>query len=747
MRTRQVLTAVIVVVIAVIIIAVGFTFRQATEERLSLSADLQYRTRLLADGLKESIEPYYIGNSTAALQKIVDKFANRERLVGLEVYDSKAVKIAASAELAKSVLDASQVVSKAMDSDKPLGDFLKTDGKNIYVLALPLHEDDRVIGAFLIFQNASYIDATVRQIWQSNLLKLLIQIPLFLLLIALFIRWVIVKPLMNLVESVRSARTAGQTNPNLHRIKDHAFFKPLVGEIAKMTKSLSDARSSASEEARMRLEKLDTPWTAERLKEFIKAYLKNRPIFVVSNREPYIHQKVKNEIIWSVVPSGMGTAVNSVMEACGGMWMAYGSGNADRETADESGKIAVPPDDPKYTLKRIWLTEKETEGHYGFSVEAMYPLCLMTYNPPSFKKEDWMMYRRVNGKFAQALLAELKDIERPIVLVQDYHFAILPQMIKAGRPDAQIAIFWHVPWPSAEAFSVCPWRKEILEGMLGADIVGFNTQQFCNNFMDTVGKEIESLVDLERFSITREEHTTYVKPFPISIAFTNGVENQIAASVPGGLEQKILQKLGIKTKYLGLGVDRLDYAKGIPERFKGIEHFLDTHPEYKGQFTFLQIASPHREYIEKYREYQQLVTQEAERINNKFAMKDWRPIILEKIQYTHSQLSTLFKVADLCLITSLHDSMNLVAKEYVAARDDLGGALILSQFAGASRDLKGAIIINPHSTEEIAEAIYTALTMPATEQHRRMKVMRDRVKDYNVYRWAAELIKAVASLG
>jgi len=595
-------------------------------------------------------------------------------------------------------------------------------------------------------QNAGYINTSINQIWKSNLIRLFVQVIIFSITIFIILRFFVFRQVVRLVDSIKKIRMGGK-NEIFKDTAKYSFFKPLAKEITHMTNSLLQARSSASEEARMRLEKLDTPWTAERLKEFIKAYLKDRKIFIVSNQEPYIHQKNKNEIVCSIVPSGLNTAVNSVMEACGGVWIAHGSGDADKETSDENGKLQVPPNDPHYTLKRIWLSEKEFNGHYRFSVEAMYPLCLMTYTRPVFRKENWMMYKHVNKKFAQALLAELKDVEQPIVLIQDYHFALLPQMIKESRPDAEVGIFWHVPWPSPEAFSVCPWRKEILQGMLGADIVGFNTQQFCNNFISTAGKEVESLTDLETFSITREDHTTHIRSFPISIAFSNGKETQAEQIEFNNLGQSILKKLGIQTKYLGIGVDRLDYAKGIPERFMGIEHFFNIHPEYKGQLTFLQIASPHREHFkEVQQQYQDLITKEAERVNQKFETKEWKPIVLETTQYGQRELLSLFKVANFCLITSLHDSMNLVAKEYVAGRNDSLGVLILSQFAGASRNLKEALIINPHNTEEIGTAVFTALTMPASEQYRRMNIMRTIIKDYNVYRWAAEFIKSVTSL-
>ncbi|OGG64757.1 hypothetical protein A3C18_00670 [Candidatus Kaiserbacteria bacterium RIFCSPHIGHO2_02_FULL_54_11b] len=364
----------------------------------------------------------------------------------------------------------------------------------------------------------------------------------------------------------------------------------------------------------------------------------------------------------------------------------------------------------------------------------------MAHVRPEFRKEDWTEYRKVNGLFAKTLLDEIRHIERPIVLVQDYHLALVPAMIKKSRPDAQIAMFWHIPWPSAAQFSICPWRKEILEGMLGADLLGFHTQQYGNNFMDTVGNEVESRIDYEHFSIFRDDHRTFVKPLPISIAFPGSAER---------LEQpdrSILLHLNIHTPHLILGVDRLDYIKGIPERFRGFEFLLDAHPEYREKLTMLQIASPTRESVEKYTEYRELVRKEAERINEKFGTRDWKPITLEERSYSHAELRQLYQLANVCTVTSLHDGMNLVAKEFAAARNDESGVLILSQFTGASHDMKGALIINPYSAEETSSALNTALSMPKAEQHRRMKTMRASVRDYNIYRWSAELIKALSQL-
>lgn len=723
-----------------VVFAVGLTWSSAKEEQLSLESDLRYRTRLLADSLNESIEPYYLVNSRDSIQKIVDKFTNREKLVGLVIYDKEGVKIASSKGLSEFIINEGKIVPLSIKENEISDNFFEYEKGDVYVIVYPLHQGERVVGAFMVVQDANYISDGVLAIWKDSLFKVFTQVSLFFILIFSIIWWAIYRPIGKIVESIKSART-GKSISDESNFTDNLFFRPLIGEIAKMASTLTQARSVASEEARLRFEKLDTPWTEERLKEFIKAYLKDRQIFVVSNREPYIHQKVKGEIKLSVVPSGMNTAVNSVMEACGGTWIAYGSGNADKEMSDENGKLKVPPDDPKYTLKRIWLTEKEVKGYYSFSVEAMYPLCLMTYNRPIFNKEDWLMYKKVNGKFAETILEELKGVENPIILIQDYHFAILARMIKRSRPDAKIALFWHVPWPSAEAFSVCPWRKEILYGMLGADVVGFNTQQFCNNFIDTVGKEIESLIDFERFSISKDEHTSFIRSFPISIAFTGNkdfVDNKNFGD--------ILKKKGIKTKYLALGVDRLDYVKGLPERFKGLEYLFEKYPEYVGNLTFFQIAPFHRQELKKYQEYKEIVFSEVERINKKFGNRDWKPIILETEQHDHDQIDQLYKLADVCVITSLHDSMNLVAKEYVAARNDELGVLVLSQFAGASRDMKEAIIVNPHNVDEIGEAMHQALIMSSLEQKRRMKKMRNMVKNYNVYRWAAEIIQSTSEL-
>jgi trehalose 6-phosphate synthase len=342
-------------------------------------------------------------------------------------------------------------------------------------------------------------------------------------------------------------------------------------------------------------------------------------------------------------------------------------------------------------------------------------------------------------------LKEIKNEKNPIVLVQDFHFALLPRLIKDKRPSATIGLFWHIPFPNAESFSICPWKKEILDGILGADIIGFHTQNHCNNFMNTVGRELEALRDMDTFTITKNNHATVVKPFPISIAFSKSSSEQ--QKTQDARRKEALRKLGIKSDYIGIGVDRLDYTKGIIERLQAIEIFLTKYPAYLEKFTFIQISAPSRTDIPEYKNYADKVEEEINRINNKFKQNNWKPILFLYKHHSHEEIYPLYRAANVCLVTSLHDGMNLVAKEFVAARDDEKGVLILSQFTGASRELRDALIVNPYNGEQTAEAIHTALTMRRAEQTERMKSMREILKSYNVYRWSAELLKTMVELG
>jgi trehalose 6-phosphate synthase len=436
-----------------------------------------------------------------------------------------------------------------------------------------------------------------------------------------------------------------------------------------------------------------------------------------------------------------------VLKACGGTWIAHGSGDADREVVDAQNKIRVPPEEPQYVLKRVWLTKEEEKGYYyGFSNEGFWPLCHIAHTRPSFRAEDWDHYQIVNKKFAQAVLEELENAEEPMILIQDYHFALLPRLIKEERPDARVALFWHIPWPNPESFGICPWRRELLHGMLGADLIGFHIQFHCNNFLDTVDRFLESRIDWEHFAVERGGQTTLVKPFPISIAFPGQSHALLANNTVKPNKENLLKDLGVKGKYLGVGVDRIDYTKGILERFKGIERFFEKYSAYQGKFTFVELGAPSRTHIKEYHNLMAAVEEEADRINWRFKTKEWQPIVFLKKHHSHEEIRPFYETADLCMVTSLHDGMNLVAKEFVSARDGETGVLILSQFTGASRELRDALIVNPYDIEEMAEAIRMSLEMDIEEQKGRMRGMRETLRNRNIYYWAVDLITALAQV-
>jgi trehalose-6-phosphate synthase len=494
----------------------------------------------------------------------------------------------------------------------------------------------------------------------------------------------------------------------------------------------------------------EAKWDSVRLRRLLHDSFDEPRVCVIANREPYIHRKTdsKTEVLFPA--SGLVSALEPIVKACSGMWIAHGSGNADKENSDAFGRLAVPPGNPEYWLKRIWLSSAEEKGYYyGFSNEGLWPLCHIAHTRPTFESEDWKYYLSVNEKFARAFHEEnLNGV--PIVLIQDYHFAPLPRMIRLRRPEAIVNLFWHIPWPNPEAFGICPWKTELLAGMLGADLIGFHTQFHCNNFLDTAERFLEARVDREDFSVTYLGHTCYVKPFPISIEWPSSQELPMDQF---DLERKrLLEELGLSESVrMGVGVDRLDYTKGIVERFRSVERLLERHPEWIGKFCFVQIAAPSRTAIKRYQNLTNEVKEIAEEINKKFSKysegSNQTPTILFRLAH-HSQqeIRRYFRAADLCFVTPLHDGMNLVAKEFVAARSDLRGVLILSHFAGAARELKEALLVNPYAFDECAEALHRGLRMGKKEQMHRMENLRNTVSDRNVYAWAAALIDEISQV-
>jgi trehalose-6-phosphate synthase len=738
MKITMRLIFLLVFIVALVVFA--FSYWQAQQEGERLNNELEKRANFVGDTLRVSLEPLLSGyGNTQKLQHIVDRFSNREGLIGIDIHDIRKNVIVSSTGIRPKLEENSHVlddgIQEVEQKGTEYGSFINLGDKSLYAYAVPLSMGEKTTHVLTLLYDIDYIRERVHRLLIYSFLKALLQAFLIVLTTFIILYYNVMTPIKKTTEWIRKIRKGESSRP-LHS-EELLLLGPLALEITQMTKSLEMARAAAEEEARLRYSS-ESRWTPQRLKEFVRLKLEDRPLFVVSNREPYMHIKSDKKIECIVPASGLVTALEPVLNACGGTWIAQATGNADRETVDKNDKIRVPPEEPKYTLRRVWIDKEIDEGFYsGFSNEGLWPLCHIAHTRPIFRAEDWADYIAVNKTFAQAVLQELEGVSNPFVLIQDYHFALLPSLIKASRPDAKIAIFWHIPWPNPESFGICPWRKELLQGMLGSDIIGFHTQFHCNNFIESVDRFLESRIDYEHFSINREGHTTFIKPFPISINFDSSNENAIKGEESKGV---LLKKYGIQAQFLGVGVDRLDYTKGILERFRAIENLLENNIYFVGKFTFVELGAPSRTMIPKYKEFIDEIVKEVERINAKFKTKDWQPILLLMKHHTHQEILYFYKAADVCLVTSLHDGMNLVAKEFISARNDELGVLILSQFTGASRELKDSLIVNPYDINQTSQAIKYALEMPKEEQAERMKQMRETVKNNNIYRWAGELV-------
>jgi alpha,alpha-trehalose-phosphate synthase [UDP-forming] len=725
-------------ILGVTLVSLLSSYYEVRAEKRGLRKELELRAEVLAESLAGNVEPYLDERSVKHLQRIVGRFSNREHLVGVAVLNAKLEPIAASAGLAQQVEIRSLAIPQVIADNKKESQFIHRAGKSQHIYILPLHRNDEAVGELIIVHDANYIDAQTAHVWRETFLRVLIQVVLIALITLLIVRWSIAGPIARAAQWMKALRTA-RVGAARSAMPDLDLLRPLAREMETLAESLAAARSAVEKEAQLR-EAGESVWTPERLSVHVRGKLANGRLFVVSNREPYSHIRRGNSVQAVVPASGLVTALQPVLCACDGTWVAHGSGDADLETVDEHDRLRVPPEEPKYTLRRVWLSKEEEEGYYyGFANEGLWPLCHIAHTRPMFRVSDWEHYRQANVKFAKAALQEMAGTEQPVLLVQDYHFGLLPRLVKEKRPDARVAIFWHIPWPNPETFGICPWQRELLEGLLGADLIGFHIQSHCTNFLQTVDRTLESRIDWEHFAVNREDHRTAVKPFPISVDFTSDSGAQPEQNIY--LERiSLLQESGVEALFLGVGVDRVDYTKGILERFLAIERILEKYPPYREKFTFVQIGAPSRTHIKRYHDFFAEVEAESERINWRFRTGKWKPIIFLNRHHSHSEIERYYRSADVCLVTSLHDGMNLVAKEFVAARDDEQGVLILSHFTGAARELRDAVLVNPYDIERTADAIRYALEMEPEERSARMQRMRKTVKEGNIYRWAGNLI-------
>jgi trehalose 6-phosphate synthase len=731
----------LIIIASIVIITFGVILVRSEEEKLM--DDLKRKAETVAESVELSAEYVLANNDLAGARRLVKKFQGKARIQGCALYD-KDGKLIAITERFKDWKDEDrayyQDVLEHKEARDKLGKF-----KKIYVYSriIPVTDDkNQLMGMVEMIYDTSYVFARLIDFWRNIIITLAVLIISLLLIAGLFLRQMFIAPMQKLTLWFKHFQK-GETE-KMHEIKGKGELSELASEVEQVALSLKVARKNMSDDASARLEK-DDLWTKEKLADLVRAKLGDSSMIVASNREPFMHvlDKATGKAKCVRPASGLVAAIDPIMRACGGTWVAHGSGNADRQFVNSKDKLGVPPEDNRYILKRVWLTPEEENGFYlGFSNEGLWPLCHITFTRPIFRETDWQTYKSVNQKFADSIIEEL-PAKNAFIFIQDYHFTLLPRMIKEKRPDATVALFWHIPWPNPEVFSVCPYQAEILDGMLGCDLIGFHVPYHCNNFLETANRLLECRVDNEKNGIVRSGKETLVRPFPISIAgVTSG---PFSVSAAEAIEQ-VKAEYGLADKIVAVGVDRIDYTKGIVERILAVDRFLEKYPEYQKKFVYLQLAAPSRAKIKRYSELMDEIDQLVEKKNNKYSDGAWKPIVYLKRYFTPEEIQPYYQAGDMCIVSSLHDGMNLVAKEYVAAKSDNSGVLILSKFTGAARELTDAVQINPYSIEEFADSIKFAIEMPPEEKQKRMENMRKQITENNVYGWAAKIITGLTSL-
>jgi len=697
--------------------------------------DINIRSQSLANAMHEPLTEYVPAGARDKILQLFDRAIRDERLYAVAFCDPAGKVLYQTLTYPKSL----GCRETPKDGKRPPALLTLQEG-SLHVAESKLDNEAGNLGRLILVHDISFIErrsAETRKYILSLFGLLAIVISLITVVVAHLSRRRWIKAVKGVLRGQRSAMRDGAADGR------EAEIQPLVGDLHAMLREFNLERRVLA----------DSPqhWTPDKLRMLLHDELAGDQILVVSNREPYLHVRTDKGIAVHRPASGLVTAVEPVMRACSGTWIAHGSGSADRETVDRHDRVAVPPEDPSYTLRRLWLSQEEEAGYYyGFANEGLWPLCHIAHVRPVFRTTDWEYYEAVNRRFADAVIAEART-DDPVVLIQDYHFALVPRMVREVLPKATIITFWHIPWPNPESFGICPWREEILEGLLGSTILGFHTPFHCKNFLETVDRYLETRIEHEASTISYGGELTQVESYPISIAWPppRGTGDPIAdaANSVAGCRQSVREECGFPADHLmAIGVDRLDYTKGIIERLEAVERMLELHPDMAGRFTMVQIAAPSRSSLEEYQSLEHRVRALAKRINDKHVAAGTPPVLLKIEHHGADQVDRYYRAADVCMVTSLHDGMNLVAKEFIASRDDERGVLVLSQFTGAARELHEALIINPYHVEQSAGALHRALVMPELEQRDRMRSMRALVRDLNVYRWAGHMLLDAARL-
>ncbi|HEX6883254.1 MAG TPA: trehalose-6-phosphate synthase [Planctomycetota bacterium] len=712
--------------LALVLGLAGLTFGAALlvqdQMRAWFEKDVNLRARLAVQGARGELAESWRADS-GRLGALLAELSVDERILGACACDGSGATVARTRDYPAD-LDCARLVARVLREgpDPRWEHWARIEdlpGREVHLAALPLADASGALGWVFLAHDLTFMarrDARTRLFLFGAFGVLALGASLFTLLAAR-LSW------RDWSEELRGFLRGGE---------QRKVFRPILADVRDLVNRLMEHEGRA--------------WTAQRLKETLRHALSGEKVVVLANREPYVHQKGAAGQVEVMHPaSGLVTAIEPVLRACGGTWVAHGSGSADRETADRHGRLKVPPGEEAYTLRRVWLSPAEEQGYYyGFANEGLWPLCHIAHTRPLFRSEDWEHYRAVNERFVRAALEEV-DSEDPILFVQDYHFALAPALIRKALPRATVITFWHIPWPNAELFGICPYRDELLAGLLGSSILGFHTQFHCNNFLDAVDRFLEARIDRERNAVVQDGRATLVHPYPISVEWP--MRQLAGVPAPPEARQQVQAELGLQPGVkLGVGVDRLDYTKGIEERLLAVERLFERHPEWLGRFTFVQLAAPSRTTIERYRALNESVEALAARIDQRFARPGWHPVILRRAHHEPPEVFRVLRAADLLYVSSLHDGMNLVAKEFVAAREDERGVLLLSQFTGAARELTEALVVNPYNLDEAADALATALTMAPGEQAARMRSMRSYLAEFNVYGWAGHMLIDAARL-
>jgi trehalose 6-phosphate synthase len=691
--------------------------------------DVSLRAELALSGARHGLLSHWKSEERDDLHALLTELMRDERILGAAACAKDLSVLAATSDFPKQ-FGCRAVGAHVRQSAEPTAAWLpwrtiaSLPGGTVYVSAIPLVGAEGPVGFVVLVQDLSFIErreASVR----------------WFLLVAFGFLAAAASAITIVAARVSLRKWSDEIRRVLKGETQRLEFQPLLRDVRDLVEQIADEQRAETELGL---------WTPQRLRHTLNRYLRGEKVIIVANREPYVHHRAADGEVQVMHPaSGLVTALEPVMRACSGVWIAHGSGSADRETADAKGHVRVPPGEESYLIRRVWLSAEEEKGYYyGFANEGLWPLCHIAHARPIFRSDDWKHYQAVNQRFADAVSEEV-DIEDPIVLVQDYHFALVPRLIRRQLPRATVITFWHIPWPNAERLGICPWRNHLLEGLLGGSIVGFHTRVHCNNFIDAVDRYLEARIDREQQAVVQHGHTALVRPYPISTEWpVRWLES--APPVPE-CRASVFAELNLPADaLLGVGVDRLDYTKGVEERLLAVERLLERFPTLCGRFTFAQLAAPSRTQIEHYRQLNESLEKTAERINERFGRGAYQPIVLLRRHHEPPTVFKYYRAAALCYVSSLDDGMNLVAKEFVAARDDERGVLVLSRFTGAARELTEALIVNPYDLDEAASALAAALEMPPEEQRVRMRSMRAFVAEFNVYRWAGRMLVEAARL-